>query len=323
MDMDQLASDIQQGGRRALAKAITLLESTRPSDRLAANDLLLKLRPQNKTSIRLGISGVPGAGKSTFIETLGINLVKNHGMKVAVLAIDPSSPVSGGSLLGDKTRMESLSQLDDAFIRPSPTKGFMGGINTSTRESMLLCEAAGFDIVIIETVGVGQSEYQVRELVDAFLLLAVPNTGDELQGIKKGIMELADVIAVNKADVDPKAADLAKIQMESALTMVTSSSLWSPRVLTNNALSKDSVEMVWSVLQEYLSSIRANGDLEKLREKQNLIWLKEKVQTLMMDSIKSSESYVMLMQQAQLKVQKKSQHVVEAASELVGEWMKI
>ena len=157
----------------------------------------------------------------------------------------------------------------------------------------------------------------------AFLLLAVPNTGDELQGIKKGIMELADVIAVNKADVDPKAADLAKIQMESALTMVTSSSLWSPRVLTNNALSKDSVEMVWSVLQEYLSSIRANGDLEKLREKQNLIWLKEKVQTLMMDSIKSSESYVMLMQQAQLKVQKKSQHVVEAASELVGEWMKI
>ena len=195
------AQDILNGSRRALARAITLAESRRRDHRLAAEALLQELLPATGKAIRLGISGVPGVGKSTFIEAFGLYLIA-QGHKVAVLAVDPTSPVTGGSILGDKTRMEQLSRAPEAFIRPSPTGGTLGGVARRTREAMLLCEAAGFDVVIVETVGVGQSETAVNDLVDMFLLLLLPGGGDELQGIKKGIVEIADLICINKADSD-------------------------------------------------------------------------------------------------------------------------
>ena len=202
--------------RRAIAKIITLLESTRPDHRLRADELLNALLPHSGRSLRLGISGVPGVGKSTFIETLGMHLI-GQGHRVAVLAIDPSSTVSGGSILGDKTRMEQLSVHESAFIRPSPSSGTLGGVAERTRESMLVCEAAGYDVVIVETVGVGQSETAVHGMTDMFCLLQLPNAGDDLQAIKKGVMELADLVVINKADIDVNAATRARAQITSAL----------------------------------------------------------------------------------------------------------
>ncbi|HNH10371.1 MAG TPA: methylmalonyl Co-A mutase-associated GTPase MeaB, partial [Leptospiraceae bacterium] len=198
-EIKSLAERILSGERRALAKAITLLESTLSNDRRSAADLLHSLPSENRNTIRIGISGVPGAGKSTFIESFGLFLI-SLGKKVAVLAIDPSSPISGGSILGDKTRMPELTQNENAFIRPSPSKGSLGGIAARTRETILLCEAAGFDVILVETVGVGQSEVAVSEITDFFLVLLIGGAGDELQGIKKGIMEMADLILINKAD---------------------------------------------------------------------------------------------------------------------------
>jgi LAO/AO transport system kinase len=229
---------LMAGNRRALAKAITLVESTRSEDREAAQKLLEAALPHTGRSMRIGISGVPGVGKSTFIEALGMYLIE-RGHRVAVLAVDPSSTVHGGSILGDKTRMELLSQRTEAFIRPSPSSGSLGGVAEHTREALLLCEAAGYDIIIVETVGVGQSETAVAGMTDAFVLLQLPNAGDELQAIKKGIMELADLVVFNKADIDPTAAQMAAAQMRSALSMLRSASAnWQPPVLTLSALKK-------------------------------------------------------------------------------------
>ena len=237
IDIDALRA----GQRRALAKAITLIESQRDEDRLASQDLLNSLLPDTGKSIRIGITGVPGVGKSTFIEAFGQHLVRS-GHRVAVLAVDPSSPIAGGSILGDKTRMEHLSREENAFIRPSPAGSALGGVALKTRESMLLCEAAGFDIVLVETVGVGQSEHQVAGMVDFFLVLMLPGGGDELQGIKKGILELADAIVINKADGDGTAlARTTRQHYASAMALLNHPEDWQPNVLTCSALQNEGI----------------------------------------------------------------------------------
>src|SRR5471032_1601170 len=238
--------------RRAIAKAITLLESTRADHRADGDVLLTGLLPHTGRSFRLGISGVPGVGKSTFIEALGLFLVA-QGHRVAVLAVDPSSSVSGGSILGDKTRMEHLSVHPQAFIRPSPTAGTLGGVTEKTREALLMCEAAGYDGVIVETVGVGQSETTVANMTDMFVLMQLPNAGDDLQAIKKGVMELADLVVINKADLDVNAATLAQAQIGSALRLLGPpygnpdvAMPWRPRVMQLSALKGDGLEAFWS-----------------------------------------------------------------------------
>lgn len=270
---DRLAADILAGKRRALAKAITLVESTRPEHQAQAQALLHSLLPHTGQSIRVGISGVPGVGKSTFIEALGVYLI-DAGHRVAVLAVDPSSALSGGSILGDKTRMESLSQRTEAFIRPSPAAGNLGGVAEHTREALLLCEAAGFDVIIVETVGVGQSETAVAGMTDVFVLLQLPNAGDDLQAIKKGIMELADLVVFNKADIDPTAAQLAAAQMRSALTMLRHvSPNWQPPVLTLSATKKEGIDIFWKIIENFRDTLSASGEFAARRRHQAVDWL--------------------------------------------------
>ncbi|MFN4148695.1 MAG: methylmalonyl Co-A mutase-associated GTPase MeaB [Rhodocyclaceae bacterium] len=272
VDRDLVAGVIG-GQRRALAKAITLIESSRADHQERAAAVLDALMPHTGKSLRIGITGVPGAGKSTFIEAFGLHLI-DQGLKVAVLAIDPSSSVSGGSILGDKTRMERLSRMDAAFIRPSPTAGTLGGVAEKTREAMLLCEAAGFDVVIVETVGVGQSETVVAGMTDVFVLLQLPNAGDELQAIKKGIMELADLVIYNKADLDAAAAERAAMQMRSALALLhPATRQWRPRVMQISALQGTGIGAVWEVLQEYRQIMTASGELAEKRRHQALDWM--------------------------------------------------
>ncbi|MFZ2629107.1 MAG: methylmalonyl Co-A mutase-associated GTPase MeaB [Rugosibacter sp.] len=268
-----LAGDILAGQRRALAKAITLAESTLPAHQAQAQSLLAEVLPHTGRSIRIGISGVPGVGKSTFIEVLGMRLIE-RGHRVAVLAIDPSSSISGGSILGDKTRMELLSQRTEAFIRPSPASGNLGGVAEHTREALLLCEAAGFDVIIVETVGVGQSEIAVAGMTDVFVLLQLPNAGDDLQAIKKGIMELADLVVFNKADIDPSAAQLAAAQMRSALSMLRPASPnWQPPVLTMSAVRKQGIDDFWQVIENFRSKLSATGEFAARRRHQALAWM--------------------------------------------------
>ena len=259
--------------RRALAKAITLVESTRSDHQRRARQVLTALLPHTGRTIRVGISGAPGAGKSTFIESLGLFLI-GAGKRVAVLAVDPSSSVSGGSILGDKTRMELLCQRDEAFIRPSPSSGSLGGVADKTREAMLLCEAGGFDVIIVETVGVGQSETTVAGMVDAFVLLQLPSQGDDLQAIKKGIVEIADLIIFNKADIDERAAAAARSQMRTALTMLRSASPnWRPPVLTCSALGKRGIAEFWAEIERYQGLMKASGEFEQKRRRQAVDWM--------------------------------------------------
>lgn len=258
---------------RALAKTITLIESTRRDHQARAQAVLEALLPHTGRSIRVGISGSPGAGKSTFIEALGLHLV-GLGRRVAVLAVDPSSSISGGSILGDKTRMERLSLEPNAFIRPSPSGGSLGGVAEKTREAMLACEAAGFDVIIVETVGVGQSETTVAGMVDVFVLLQLPNAGDDLQAIKKGIVELADIIVVNKADIDPKAAVFARHQFASALALLRSASPhWRTPVLAVSAAEKTGIDAFWNEIERYRRVTSASGELEAKRRRQALDWM--------------------------------------------------
>ncbi|MCX7148434.1 MAG: methylmalonyl Co-A mutase-associated GTPase MeaB [Rhodocyclales bacterium] len=272
-----LVEGLRAGNRRALAKAITLVESTRPEHQKRAQALLDTVLPYTGRSIRIGISGVPGVGKSTFIEALGMVLIE-VGHRVAVLAVDPSSTVHGGSILGDKTRMELLSQRAEAFIRPSPSSGSLGGVAEHTREALLLCEAAGYDIIIVETVGVGQSETAVAAMTDAFVLLMLPNAGDDLQAIKKGIMELADLVVFNKADIDPGAAQLAAAQMRSALSMLhPASANWQPPVLTLSAIRKDGLVDFWRVIEKLRSTLTASGEFEAKRRHQALAWMWQQI----------------------------------------------
>ena len=272
--------------RRSMAKAITLLESTRSDDRALADGLLTALLPYTGKALRLGISGVPGVGKSTFIETLGMQLTA-QGHRVAVLAIDPSSTVSGGSILGDKTRMEQLSVNPHAYIRPSPSSGTLGGVAEKTREAMLVCEAAGYDVVIVETVGVGQSEIAVHGMTDMYCVLQLSNAGDDLQAIKKGVMERADLVVINKADIDPHAATRAEAQITSSLRLLGmhgnpenashNEQLWQPKVLQMSALKGEGVDRFWQMVQRFQMLQTHNGRLKQRREQQSLAWMWERI----------------------------------------------
>jgi LAO/AO transport system kinase len=273
--------------RRALAKAITLLESTRADHRQRADELLGALLPHAGKSFRLGISGVPGVGKSTLIEALGLFLIA-QGHRVAVLAVDPSSSLSGGSILGDKTRMERLSADERAFIRPSPASGTLGGVAATTREAMLVCEAAGHDIVIVETVGVGQSETAVAGMTDMFVLLQLPNAGDDLQAIKRGVMELADLVVINKADLDEAAATRARAQIASSLRLYGQhghpgraqhdSTQWHPQVLQLSALKATGLVEFWQTVTRFRSLQEAGGRIAARRHAQDQDWMRERIE---------------------------------------------
>ncbi len=274
LNINNLKDNLLAGQRRALAKAITLVESSRADHQTEAQGLLADILPHTGKSVRLGFTGTPGVGKSTFIEGFGLYLIA-RGLKVAVLAVDPSSTRTGGSILGDKTRMELLSKEQNAFIRPSPSGGTLGGVARRTREAMLLCEAAGYDVVLIETVGVGQSEIAVADMVDMFLLMLSPGGGDELQGIKRGIMELADLVIVNKADGDlKKAARRAAGDYKSALHLIRPKfPCWTADVLLASALKGEGFEQVWQKIQAFEATMKDSGELEKLRAAQSRAWM--------------------------------------------------
>ncbi len=290
MTIDELAKGVQEGKRRHLAKAITLVESNREADQQTAQELISKVRSAKET-IRVGISGVPGVGKSTFIEALG-NLLIEEGLKVAVLAVDPSSPATGGSILGDKTRMETLSSKDEAFIRPSPTSGTLGGVAKRTRESMMLCEAAGYDVILVETVGVGQSEFEVASMVDCFLVLMLPGAGDSLQGIKRGIMEIIDILVINKADGDQeKMAKNAVIEYQNAFHLLT------PKYdgigvefLTVSSIKKKRIDEAWEKIQGFISALKEKGIFEAQRKEQELNWFKRLVEDEVLRRLWGSET---------------------------------
>lgn len=270
---------IHAGHRITLARAITLVESTLPADQDLAEEVIEACLPDTGKARRLGITGVPGVGKSTFIEALGTHLTRELGETVAVLSVDPSSPVSGGSILGDKTRMEKLATDDRAFIRPSPSAGHLGGVARRTRETMLLCEAAGFQNIFIETVGVGQSETTVRSMVDTFLLLMLSGAGDELQGIKRGIMEMVDILAINKADGDNlRAAQRARAEYEMALHFFPAGEDgWTPRVLTCSSTTRDGIGALWATVHDHQATLKANGYFEERRRRQALAWFREMI----------------------------------------------
>ncbi|MBU3541441.1 methylmalonyl Co-A mutase-associated GTPase MeaB [Polynucleobacter sp. UB-Tiil-W10] len=283
--------------RRALAKIITLLESTRLDHRHRADDVLNSLLPKTGKSFRLGISGVPGVGKSTLIESLGLYLIEK-GHRVAVLAIDPSSSISGGSILGDKTRMERLSVLENAFIRPSPSSCTLGGVAEKTREAMLVAEAAGFDIIIVETVGVGQSEIAVAGMTDMFLLLQLPNAGDDLQAIKKGVMEIADFIVINKVDIDPDAAMRAQLFITSSLRLLGfqgnpdhashDKELWHPQVMTLSALEGKGVPELWDKVTHFERLQKANGKFDSRRKEQAGAWMWDRIDAGLKNAFRSN-----------------------------------
>jgi LAO/AO transport system kinase len=276
---DDLVAHILQGDITALSRAITLVESKNPSHLEKANTIIKACLPHANNSIRIGITGVPGVGKSTFIETFGTHLT-SLGKKIAVLAVDPSSSITKGSILGDKTRMEDLVKNDRAYIRPSASGNSLGGVARKTRETIMLCEAAGFDTIIIETVGVGQSETAVHSMVDFFLLLKLAGAGDGLQGIKRGIMEMADAIAINKADGDNiKKAKLAKVEFGSALHLYPEkSSSWQPKVSICSALHNEGISEVWELIESYQKLTKANAYFEHKRKEQNKFWLMQTIE---------------------------------------------
>ncbi len=269
-----LAAGIRAGERAVLARAITLIESKRADHRLEAHRLVQELLPATGKAIRLGITGAPGAGKSTTIDALGTYLT-GQGHKVAVLAVDPSSTRTGGSILGDKTRMPRLASDPNAYVRPSPSSGTLGGVAAKTRETMLVCEAAGYDVIMVETVGIGQSETAVADMTDFFLVLMLPGAGDELQGLKKGIVELADMIAVNKADGDNvERARLAAAEYRAALNILTPHSpTWSPPVVTYSALTGNGIADLWARVTEHKDKMAASGELDRRRREQQVKWM--------------------------------------------------
>ena len=274
MEIQEFIDGVLAQNRRIVAKTITLIESSLPAHQEKAKTIVDTLLPYAGNAVRIGITGVPGVGKSTYIESFGLQLV-DQGHQVAVLAVDPSSSKSGGSIMGDKTRMERLSLEQRAFIRPSPSGGTLGGVARRTRETIVVCEAAGFDVIIVETVGVGQSETTVASMVDFFLVLMLAGAGDELQGIKKGVLELADAIAINKADGNNIGnAAKAKIEYEKALNLLTpSSKIWSPPVLTCSALTMDGIDDIWQTILDYKEKLETSGELMAKRKRQALDWL--------------------------------------------------
>ncbi|PVX49834.1 methylmalonyl-CoA mutase metallochaperone MeaB [Balneicella halophila] len=290
LNLESLVQGILAGRSDVLARAITLLESTKKEHRALAQEVLEKCLPHTGKALRIGITGVPGAGKSTFIEAFGKMLTK-QGYRIAVLAIDPSSQKSKGSILGDKTRMEELAGDSKAFIRPSPSGTSLGGVARKTREAALFCEAAGYDIVLIETVGVGQSETAVHSMVDFFLLLQIAGAGDELQGIKRGIMEMAELIVINKADGNNKQkAALAKVQIDNALHLFPPpDSGWYPTSMTCSSIDKNGIPEIWEKIQDYFEFTRANGYLNARRREQAIYWMHESINEYLKDDFFNDE----------------------------------
>jgi LAO/AO transport system kinase len=319
-----LADQVLAGQRRAIAKAITLLESTRADHRAQADELLTKLLPASGKSFRLGISGVPGVGKSTFIEALGLHLI-GEGHRVAVLAVDPSSSVSGGSILGDKTRMEQLSVNERAYIRPSPASGTLGGVAEKTREAMLVCEAAGYDVVIVETVGVGQSETAVAGMTDMFVLLQLPNAGDDLQAIKKGVMELADLVVINKADLDRDAATRAQAQITSAMRVFGQHGRareWVPQVMQISALKAEGLDRFWQTVSGFRDTRTANGQLAARRQHQALAWMWERIDAGLKHDFREQAAVAALLPQLTNDVEAGRMPASMAARRLLDAWHK-
>ncbi|MFK7890646.1 MAG: methylmalonyl Co-A mutase-associated GTPase MeaB [Granulosicoccus sp.] len=321
-DAQALADGVLARNRAMLSRAITMTESGLPAHQELAQSVLQRLLPRTGKAIRLGISGVPGVGKSTFIEALG-NLLIDKGHRVAVLAIDPSSQRSGGSILGDKTRMTSLSMRDEAYIRPSPTGGHLGGVTRVTRESLLLCEAAGYDVVLVETVGVGQSETMVADMVDCYLVLMLPGAGDELQGIKKGVLEMADIIAVNKADGAAGSAALqARAAYQRALSIVQPARSWQPKALTCSALNGDGLDDLWQLVRLHRRQLIDTGEFVSMRDQQNISWMWSILDNLIMTSLRQKAELQSLIQEKEAAVCQHKLTAMQAASELFDSWRR-
>lgn len=319
LNVEQLFSELTQGSRPALSKALTLVESTKPSHREQALKLVELATPQAGNAFRIGITGVPGVGKSTFIEAFGLHLLKQN-KKICVLAIDPSSEISKGSLLGDKTRMELLSREDNAYIRPSPTAGNLGGVARATREAIILCEAAGYDYILVETVGVGQSETKVHGLVDVFIMLLLANAGDEIQGIKRGIMEMADILVVNKADGEnQKAAKIAVQQLQQALHYFPlAKSGWNPSVDSMSALEKENIDKVWSRVKNYKQHVNNNGYFEANRKQQSVFWFKESLTNQLVSQLLEKDVFKTELNHLEEEVQKGNVDPFIAADKLLS-----
>tara|TARA_R110000868_G_scaffold259361_5_gene517334 strand:- start:98309 stop:99286 length:978 start_codon:yes stop_codon:yes gene_type:complete len=317
MTIEELAQGIKEGKRRHLAKGITLIESNRDDDQGKSRELFGLLK-ETSNAIRIGISGVPGVGKSTFIEGLG-NLLIDRNHKVAVLAVDPSSPSSGGSILGDKTRMETLATKDEAFIRPSPTAGTLGGVAKRTRESMLLCEAAGYDIILIETVGVGQSEFEVASMVDCFLVMMLPGAGDSLQGIKRGILEITDILVVNKADGDQeRLAHQARSEYEQTFHLLQPKYDGIPvQFLAMSALEKKGVTEVWESIERFISFLKEKEIFEELRNIQNLNWFKRLTEDELLQGLWNSTKNKNKAQDLRNKISRKEISPTLAAAKMI------
>jgi LAO/AO transport system kinase len=323
VDVEDLAARVRAGERAAVGRAITLVESTRADHRKLGGELLDLLGPEAQNARRIGITGVPGVGKSTFIDALGTWLT-GRGHKVAVVAVDPSSERSGGSILGDKTRMSRLALDPNAFIRPSPTAGTLGGVARATRSAMVVLAAAGYDVILVETVGVGQSETTVAQMTDSFLLLALARTGDQLQGIKKGVLELADVIAVNKAD-GPHAleAKRAARELEGALRLMGNSETgWNAPVLTCSGLSDSGLDEVWEGLESHLKHLQNTGRFERLRAEQQVAWMWATVRDDLDTRLRSSEAVLALRAELEAAVRSGEMSPVHAADRIVAAFLK-
>jgi LAO/AO transport system kinase len=324
LSVDELEQGIRAGDRTLLARAITLVESNAPAHQAQAQALLDRLMPETGNSLRVGITGVPGAGKSTMIDTLG-SMLCERGHKVAVLAVDPSSSVTKGSILGDKTRMEKLLAHKSAYVRPSPTGGCLGGVARKTRETLLLCEAFGFDIILLETVGVGQSEVTVRSMVDFFLLVMISGAGDELQGIKKGVIELADAIVVNKADGDNlRRARMAKAEYNRVLSFLhPCTEGWKTKAYMASALTKEGVPELWEKIQLFKETVQANGVFEKRRQTQNLDWMHELLNEALRQRFLANTVMHARLQEVSAKVARGEVPPVRAVEDLINHWVRL
>lgn len=323
LKVDEYISGILNGNRVILSMAITIIESSLENDKILAKDIVQSILPKSGKSIRIGITGVPGVGKSTFIEVFGKHLI-SKGHKVAVLSIDPSSQRSRGSILGDKTRMEELANLENAYIRPSASGDTLGGVANKTGETMLLCEAAGYDVVLIETVGVGQSETAVHGMTDFFLLLMLAGAGDELQGIKKGIMEMADMVVINKADGDNvNMSKIARLQYQNALHIFPASeSNWAPVVSTASAIKNIGIGEVWSQVEKYTELVYDNGYFNKNRNQQQIEWMYNNINEEMKRMLFDSDNIKKLLEISEEKVLSAELSPIKAASNIIEEFKK-